>query len=119
MTDFEDLADDSQPEPDADEPAAEPSTGGPMQRLFDGNAQGPATRELQSDYGVPQWLAVTLRGILRVATGTGVPPLFEIAFGASMGALKVARDQDGDGLDLGSDDSGPAASDPTVVENGG
>lgn len=111
---FETLDDSADGDP-AGEQAASPASS-PMGRLFDGNAQGPSTTELKADYGVPQWLAITLRGILRVATGEGVPPLFEITFGGAMGAYKYA-----DSADLGDSggDSGASGDVEVTAADGG
>ncbi len=61
--------------------------GSPMDRLFDGNAPGPSVGELKADYEMPQWMAVLSRGIMRVATGSGVPPIAEIVIGSIMGFM--------------------------------
>jgi len=61
---------------------------GPMRRLFDGNADGPSTTELEAEYGLERWQSVFGRGILRTATGTGVPPVAEILLGGFMGVAK-------------------------------
>lgn len=71
----------------SEETTAAPTGGTPMDRLFDGSAPGPAVGELKADYEMPQWLAVTSRGIMRVATGDGVPPIAEIVIGGAMGAM--------------------------------
>jgi hypothetical protein len=65
---------------------------GPLDRLLDGDAEGPAVGELQADYGFPQWMAVAARGVLRVATGSGVPPVFEILVGSVMGIMRTFGD---------------------------
>lgn len=68
-------------------------TGGrdnPFGRLFDGDAPGPGVQELQTDYGVDKHLAVALRGVLRTATGSGVPPIFEIGLGGTLTYLNLA-----------------------------
>jgi len=61
---------------------------GPLDRLFDGDASGPSTRELQQEYGLDRNQSVAGRGILRVATGSGVPPVFEILFGSVMWVMQ-------------------------------
>jgi hypothetical protein len=61
---------------------------GPMRRLFDGDADGPSTGELEAEYGLERWQSVFGRGILRTATGTGVPPVAEILLGGIMGVAK-------------------------------
>jgi len=77
-----------------EESLSDPSAG-PVDRLFDGDAPGPEVNELKADYDMPQWLAVLSRGIMRVATGGGVPPIAEIIIGSVMGIL-------GSDLDIGS-----------------
>lgn len=57
------------------------SSTGPLDRLLDGDAQGPPTSELQRDYSVGNAPAIMLRGVLRTATGSGVPPIAEILMG--------------------------------------
>jgi len=97
MTEFEELPDDPFSSTGTEETAAaEPSVGdsGPLQRLFDGAAEGPGVPELQGEYGLSRPWAMVCRGTLRVATGTGVPPIFEIVAGSAMGVLSA---QDGDG----------------------
>jgi len=54
---------------------------GPLQRLFDGNAQGPSVQEIEDDYGLGKAVSIALRGVLRTATGSGVPPVAEILVG--------------------------------------
>lgn len=73
---------------DADEvgPAdnADPGGQGPgswVGRLFDGDAPGPALQELEADYDLPREICIALRGVLRVANGSGVPPIAEIMLG--------------------------------------
>jgi hypothetical protein len=78
------------------------TAGSPLDRLFDGSAPGPQVGELKADYDMPQWLAVLSRGIMRVATGDGVPPIAEIVIGGVMGAmgmdgLSLSRDGDDNG----------------------
>jgi len=104
---------------DTGDAPAEPSSGfgradSPLSRLFDGNADGPTTGELQTEYSLDRAEAVTGRGILRVATGSGVPPVAEILLGfllmfkgsGSAGALMAASDDESDG-DGDSTDDGP------------
>jgi len=67
---------------------------GPVGRLFDGDAPGPEVGQLRADYEMPQWMAVAARGVLRVATGSGVPPVFEILVGSVMGIMQAQDDQD-------------------------
>jgi len=92
---------DADAEPGAETPAS--TGGGPMNRLFDGNATGPSVDELRMDYGVGREWAISLRGIMRVATGSGVPPAVEIVMGAVMALVGQAQ-SDG-GLSLGGDSS--------------
>jgi hypothetical protein len=61
---------------------------GPMERLFDGGAPGPAVDELRRDYDLPRSLAICGRGIVRVGTGDGVPPVAEIIGGSIMAMLE-------------------------------
>jgi len=72
------------------------SGGGPLSRLFDGDATGPQVSELQGDYSVGRDVAVMLRGALRTATGSGVPPVFEIVMG---GLLFMRSQNDGEESD--------------------
>jgi len=81
---FEDVSGgDSDPAMDANG-GLTPSGDGPMARLFDGDAPGPAVDEIRHDYGFPRWAAMVARGTLRVATGSGIPPAFEIVFGSGL-----------------------------------
>lgn len=75
--------------------------GGVMGRLFDGSVGGPSVDELRADYGLPREWSIALRGIVRVATGEGIPPAAEILMGSVMGMFKM------DGLEL------PSGSDET------
>lgn len=84
--------------------------GGPVDRLFDGDAPGPQVPELTSEYGMPRWMAMAARGILRTATGSGVPPIFEILVGSVMGIM-----QNSDGFGDG-DDSGDFSGEIEVAE---
>ena len=72
---------------------------GPMGRLFDGDAPGPSTTELENEYGLPRWGSVLGRGILRTATGSGVPPIAEIVLGGLMGVAKSQGDDAADTVD--------------------
>lgn len=88
------------PDPLGDpEPAGSQATS-PLERLFDGSAPGPSIGELRSDYEMPQWAAVIARGTMRTATGSGVPPIAEIAIGGIMGLLKAQDDDTDDASDL-------------------
>lgn len=64
------------------------SMGGPVERLFDGDQPGPSVSELRHDYEMPKDMAIASRGVLRAATGSGVPPIFEIMFGGFMAYMK-------------------------------
>jgi len=88
-----------------DEPTAEdPATSGPigkgdvMSRLFDGAAPGPGVQELQADYGLGREWSIALRGLVRSATGDGIPPVAEILMGSVLGVFKLQR-----GSNAGSD----------------
>jgi len=90
---FEETSNEEESEP-SPEPSADPSTSqGPIQRLFDGNADGPPTTQIESDYGVDSPWSLCIRGLVRTATGDGVPPVVEIVLGAGMGL--IARQQSG------------------------
>lgn len=90
-------------EASSEETTAAPTGGGgsPMDRLFDGSVPGPDVAELKRQYELPQWLAITSRGIMRVATGDGVPPVAEIVIGGALGAMGSDMD-----FSNGSDDDG-------------
>jgi len=81
-----------------DEPAGPPQDRGGswFQKLFDGDAVGPSVDELEADYGLPKEISVILRGVLRVSTGSGVPPVAEIALGAFMWVTKQQKGADDD-----------------------
>lgn len=68
---------------------------GPLDRLFDGNVPGPGVGELEADYDVEKPWAIFLRGVTRVATGSGVPPIAEIVWGGGLGVAKLQRDGEG------------------------
>lgn len=86
----------------------------PLGRLLDGNATGPAVSELESDYGIGKPWSIGLRGIVRAATGSGIPPLAEISLAGVMGAYRLQEehgsgdaqlgDLGGDGLEEPDDD---------------
>lgn len=97
---FQPINDDSSDDMGGMDDAA--GSGSPMERLLDGSAPGPSVQELRADYSMPQWLAVMSRGIMRVATGEGVPPIAEIVIGGVMGAMG----KDYSGLSLSGDDDG-------------
>jgi len=101
-----------------DGPTETTATGGPLKRLFDGDAPGPSTVELEQEYGMNKHQAVAGRGVLRTATGSGVPPIFEILFGGAMWVMK-ARGEEGISIGGSDDDGGggrpgvdPATADP-------
>lgn len=50
-------------------------------KLFDGDADGPPLAELERDYDLPREICIVLRGVLRTASGSGVPPVAEILLG--------------------------------------
>jgi len=81
-----------------DEPAGSPADRGGswFQKLFDGDAVGPTVAELEADYDLPKEISVILRGVLRVSTGSGVPPVAEIALGAFMWVTKHKGSGDDD-----------------------
>jgi hypothetical protein len=87
-----------QPEAAESGPTSIVSDQGIMGRLFDGSAPGPSAQQVQADYGLSQGWAIGLRGAIRVASGDGVPPIFELIFGPGM---ELAKD---DGLSIGSDE---------------
>jgi hypothetical protein len=83
-------------------PGLSPSSG-PIDRLFDGDAPGPSTTELEQEYGMNKHQAVAGRGVLRTATGSGVPPIFEILFGGAMWVLST-READAEAVESRSTD---------------
>jgi hypothetical protein len=117
------MTDDVGPDPFGDEPGAdgdELATDGDVDdvepvddsgegigaRLLDGDRDGPSIDDMKNDYGLGQEGAIAGRGIVRLATGGGVPPAFEIVAGGVLGALKLS--EDGGPLDREPDDDGPA-----------
>jgi hypothetical protein len=50
--------------------------------------------QLQTDYGLGHEWAVAMRGIVRVATGSGIPPIAEILMGSIMAMLKAQKSGD-------------------------
>jgi len=71
-----------------EEHVAGPSPGGNvLERLFDGSAQGPAVTQIESDYGLAREISISLRGIMRIADGDGVPPIAEILLGVVLYVL--------------------------------
>lgn len=72
--------------------------GSPIERLFDGNAQGPSVGELRGDYQLDHWMALVVRGVLRAAPGRGMPPIGDITLGGLLGVRKFQTAQGGDDL---------------------
>jgi hypothetical protein len=66
-----------------------------MNKLFDGDADGPPISQLRSDYDLPREICIILRGILRVSRGSGVPPIAEMVLGAVIYAISESQDTDG------------------------
>ena len=87
----------------AEDPAADTGSpsrfGGPVDRLFDGSVGGPSVNELNGEYGIGREWSIALRGIIRVATGDGIPPAAEILLGSVMGFYSMQGD--GVGSDSG------------------
>jgi len=79
----------------------EPASDSPFDRLFDGNAEGPRVQELQNNYNADWHWATALRGLCRVGTGSGIPPIVEIAIGGGAGIYQLQQGS-GDSLDGGS-----------------
>lgn len=52
--------------------------GNPISRAFDGSVDGPPVSKFEQDYGLEQPEAIGLRGVVRMATGSGVPPIGEL-----------------------------------------
>ena len=74
-------------------PPANPG-GSIMQRLFDGSAPGPSVTEIESDYGLAREISISLRGIMRIADGDGVPPIAEILMGVVLYVLSQQSEGD-------------------------
>jgi hypothetical protein len=73
----------------------EPGDGdGIMQRAFDGDRDGPTVDSLKSDYGLSQESAIAGRGLVRMGTGSGVPPVFELGLGGGLLALREREKND-------------------------
>lgn len=85
------------------EPVSE-SGNGIAGRLLDGDRDGPSIDDMKNDYGLGQEGAIAGRGIVRLATGGGVPPAFEIVAGGVLGALKLSEDGGPLDRDPGDDD---------------
>lgn len=77
---------------------SEPVSDSPLDRLFDGNAEGPSVQELQNDYNADWHWATALRGLCRAGTGSGIPPIVEIAIGGGAGIYQLQQESD-DSLD--------------------
>jgi len=69
-------------------------TPGAFGRLLDGSITGPSVDTLKAEYNIAYHWALTLRGVIRAATGDGVPPLWEITIGTIMGAASLARGEE-------------------------
>jgi hypothetical protein len=82
----------------------EVSSNSAFSRLLDGNITGPTVDTLKSQYSIAYHWALALRGVIRAATGEGVPPLWEITVGSLMGVASLARGEEdlGDMGDMGS-----------------
>jgi hypothetical protein len=78
--------------PDGDDDLDEEPGEGIIARAFDGGRDGPTVSELREQYGVGREAGIAGRGVARMATGAGVPPILEIATGATLGALKLSND---------------------------
>jgi len=109
-------------DPNPDQPDENPvestspvPTGNIADRLFDGAAPGPSVQELKGDYGLAREWSIALRGLVRAATGDGIPPVAEILMGSVLGAVKMQRGSDGTSGGTDETTSGPV--DPTQ-ENG-
>lgn len=99
---------DVQPDPFGDEPGAGSVEEGPVEegeldldddpgdgiisRAFDGDRDGPSVSELRDQYGLGREAGIAGRGIARMATGAGIPPILEIATGAGLATLKLSND---------------------------
>jgi len=85
---------------DGDIPADGPSPNGSQswfEKLLDGDAPGPSIQELQSTYEFPKEVSIVMRGVLRVSSGSGVPPIAEIILGS---VLWVTKQQQSGGSDM-------------------
>jgi len=71
-----------------------------FEKLLDGDAPGPSIQELQSTYEFPKEVSIVMRGVLRVSSGSGVPPIAEIILGS---VLWVTKQQQPDGSDMPTD----------------
>jgi len=102
MVETDELPDD--PFNPVDEPTDDPAeasgtvgSGDVASRLFDGSAHGPSVQELEGDYGLGREWSIALRGLVRAATGDGIPPVAEILMGSVLGAIKLQRGGTGGG----------------------
>lgn len=97
---------------DGSEPRGEPSGSGAdslVGRLLDSEAEGPDVSQVRREYDVPRPLAFILRGVIRTASGSALPPLGDMTLGgllyaATQGAFGTAEgddDQDDDGDQVG------------------
>lgn len=65
-----------------------------IDRLFDGSAPGPAVPQLMQQLGLERPHAMIARGVMRVSTGDGVPPIAEILIGMVLTVMN-AQQEDG------------------------
>jgi len=88
---------------DGDIPDGGPAASGSQswfEKLLDGDAPGPSIQELQSTYEFPKEVSIVMRGVLRVSSGSGVPPIAEIILGS---VLWVTKQQNGASSDMPTD----------------
>jgi len=88
---------------DGDIPEGGPAASGSkswFEKLLDGDAPGPSIQELQSTYEFPKEVSIVMRGVLRVSSGSGVPPIAEIILGS---VLWVTKQQNAGGSDMPTD----------------
>ena len=71
-----------------------------FEKLLDGDSPGPSIQELQSTYEFPKEVSIVMRGVLRVSSGSGVPPIAEIILGS---VLWVTKQQNGGSSDMPTD----------------
>jgi len=68
------------------------ASSGPLARLFDGRASGPSVGRMEADYGLDKPQATVARGLTRVGSGDGVPPIAEIVLGSILWVLSRRAD---------------------------
>lgn len=83
----------------ADQGFAPTASSSPFSRLFDGRASGPSVSKLEMDYELEKDQAIFGRGLIRTATGDGVPPIAEILGGGFMWLIRAQRGGGGGGID--------------------